>query len=147
MIREIDSKSIKHIKELFLDVFTNEPWNDEWESDSQALFYIEDLICNRNSLTFGLYEEDELIGVSMGYVYNWWQGKEYYIKEFCISRSKQSKGYGKKFLSEIEEYLRNKDISTIWLTTEKTVAAYNFYINNGFNEFEESVFLAKGIKW
>ncbi len=65
-IKELDIKLIEEIKSLFAEIFTNEPWNDDWSDETQLHEYIMDLIGNRNSLTLGLFEDRELIGLSMG---------------------------------------------------------------------------------
>ena len=83
-LKELSIKDINEIKQLFYDIFTREPWNDDWSNETQLHEYISDLIGNRNSLSFGLYEENELIGLSLGSVIHWCTGTEYYIFEFCI---------------------------------------------------------------
>ena len=65
-IKELDIKLIEEIKSLFAEIFTNEPWNDDWSDETQLCEYIMDLIGNRNSLTLGFIEDGELIGLSMG---------------------------------------------------------------------------------
>ena len=64
-LKELNIKSIEEIKSLFAEIFTKEPWNDDWSDLAQLHEYIMDLIGNRNSLTLGLFKNDELIGLSM----------------------------------------------------------------------------------
>lgn len=40
------------IKELFISVFTDDPWNDDWSDDRQLDLYISDLIAQDISLTY-----------------------------------------------------------------------------------------------
>jgi len=146
MIRELKLRELDQVKKLFLDVFTHEPWDDEWASDEQVTAYMTDLMGNKNSLSLGFFEEEELTGLSLGYLFHWWQGDEYFIKEFCISRERQGKGLGSAFLREMERFLKEKRISAVWLATERPVPAYSFYLKNGFSEQPETVFLSKSIK-
>ncbi|MBP1548217.1 MAG: N-acetyltransferase, partial [Clostridia bacterium] len=67
------------IKELFTGVFTIAPWNDDWSDGEQLDLYIQDLIGQNNSLTYGLFENGKLIGLSMGHIKHWYSGTEYYI--------------------------------------------------------------------
>jgi aminoglycoside 6'-N-acetyltransferase I len=135
----------KDMKRLFLDVFSNEPWFDKWNI-KQLDLYMKDLTENSNSLSLALYDEkEELIGCSLGYIYNWWEGREYFIKEFFISRKIQSQGAGSTFLSLINDRLRVEDVQHITLNTEKTVPAYHFYQKNGFSVLENSAFLVKKV--
>ena len=91
------------IKELVVSVFTDDPWNDDWSDDRQLDLYISDLIAQDISLTYGLYDVDKLIGISMGYIKHWFTGTEYYINELCIRADKQGSGAGTFFLQKIEK--------------------------------------------
>lgn len=142
-LKEININNIEEIKSLFAEIFTKEPWNDDWSDLTQLHEYIMDLIGNRNSLTLGLFENDELIGLSMGSIMHWHIGTEYYIFEFCIKTEYQSKGIGTEFLQAVEQYAKNKEITHIFLQTERTVPAFNFYKKNGFIELKDHISLFK----
>ncbi len=124
------------IIELCRGVFTGEPWNDDWSDDSQLDLYIQDLIGQDISLTYGMYENDELIGISMGYIKHWFTGTEYYINELCIKTDKQGIGAGTYFIGKIEDAIKNLGFGHIFLQTGADVPAYRFYKKNGFSELE-----------
>ena len=140
---KLESDKFDEIKLLFKNIFMNEPWNDDWSNDNQLTEYMLDLMGNRNSLAIGLYDEDELIGFSLGSIMHWCIGTEYYIHEFCIVRERQHSGLGTLFLNEIETYVKNLGINHIFLQTEKNVPAYEFYKKNDFSELEGHVSLVK----
>lgn len=71
MIKQLGIEYIEEIKSLFVEIFTNEPWNDDWSDSKQLSEYIMDLVGNRNSLTLGLFENNKLIGLSMGSIMHW----------------------------------------------------------------------------
>ena len=144
-LKELSINNIEEIKSLFYDIFTNEPWNDDWSDKTQLHQYITDLIGNRNSLSLGLYEENELIGLSLGSIMHWCTGTEYYIYEYCIKREIQGRGIGKKFMKMVEEYARSRCATHIFLQTERNVPAFCFYKNNGFVELQDHVSLFKNI--
>jgi len=103
----LDIKDFNEVKQLFFDVFSNAPWYDKWETDEQLSLYLHDLIDNKNSLSLVLKDKNNIItGASLGYVFNWWQGRGYFIKEFFISREMQNQGIGSLFLNHINEYLK-----------------------------------------
>lgn len=83
-IRKLGNNQIDEIKTLFKNVFMNEPWNDDWSNEKQLDEYMLDLSGNRNSLSIGLYDGDELVAVSLGSVMHWCTGTEYYIYEFLL---------------------------------------------------------------
>lgn len=144
-IRELNISDIEEIKTLFYDIFTNEPWNDDWSDKTQLHEYITDLIGNRNSLSLGLYEDDVLTGLSLGSIIHWCTGTEYYIYEFCVMKSRQGKGIGTEFLVKVTDIAREKGATHIFLQTERTVPAYAFYKKNGFEELKEHASLFKNI--
>lgn len=146
MVKKLGIDTIGEIKKLFSDVFSNEPWNDEWHSDEQLTRYIMELIGNNNSLSLGYYQDSKLIGLSLGYILHWWEGKELFIKEFCIDRNYQHKGYGKRFLKEMEDLLLKDGIKMIWLSTDRKFPAYKFYLGNGFEESSENILLGKTLE-
>ena len=76
--KKLDESAISIIKELFVSVFINEPWNDDWSDENQLHLYIQDLVGQGNSLTFGLFEETELIGISMGHIKHWYTGTDFF---------------------------------------------------------------------
>ncbi len=144
-LKRIGTGEAEEIKELFLGVFTAEPWKDDWSDREQLNAYINDLIGQSNSLAYGLYEGGKLIGVSMGCIKHWFSGTEYCIDEFCIRTDKQGRGAGTLFLTEIEKAIRTLGLVRIFLQTESTVPAYRFYLKNGFCEQKEHVSFAKQI--
>ena len=127
----IDDKEI--ITDVFTSVFTKAPWNDDWSDTNQLDMYINDLVGQGYSLTFGLFD-DELIGISLGYVKHWYSGTEYIINEFCVKTERQGAGAGSFFISEIEKAIKELGIKQIFLLTDSNVPAYRFYKKNGFNE-------------
>ncbi|WP_419887571.1 GNAT family N-acetyltransferase [Neobacillus niacini] len=144
-VRILKTSDHEEMKKLFLDVFSNEPWFDKWNKEQLDL-YMKDLTDNNNSLSIALFDEkEELIGCSLGYIFNWWEGREYFIKEFFISRNNQRQGAGSTFLSLINDRLRAEDVQHITLATEKTVPAYHFYQKNGFSVLENSAFLVSKV--
>ena len=138
-LRELNIKDIDMIKNFFRAVFTQEPWNDDWSDEEQLHAYIMDLAGNRNSLTLGLFENDNMVGLSMGHVRHWYKGTEYYIDELCIKTEEQGKGFGTEFLKQIESHILKKKMKNVFLQTEKDVPAYQFYIKNDFIELEKHV--------
>ena len=143
-LKKLDIQDTDAIKKLIVDIFSREPWNDIWE-DAQLQLYVLEIIGNKNSLSFGLYEDGVLIGMALGRIRHWCRGTEYWIDEFGILPEKQSKGAGSEFLRMTEDYLSRQGIGGIVLLTERTAYAYEFYKRNGFHELEDQAFLVKRI--
>ena len=133
-LKRLTIKDKEIITEVFISVFTKEPWNDDWSNTNQLDMYINDLVGQGYSLTYGLFDDNELIGISLGYVKHWYSGTEYIINEFCIKTDRQGAGAGSFFIAEIEKAIKELGIKQIFLLTDSNVPAYNFYKKNGFSE-------------
>ncbi len=144
-IQELSMEHIEDIKKLMLDVFSGNPWNDRW-TDERLHAYIFELIGSNNSLSFGIYQDDALMGMALGRIKSWYEGDEYWIEEFGIHPEMQQHGIGSKFMDEIEKKLMKKNVVHIVLLTERKVPAYHFYKKRGFKEKEESVFFVKFLR-
>ena len=138
-IKELTMDNFEEIKALFRSVFMAPPWNDDWSDDNQLTNYLLDLMGVRTPLDLGLYENGELVGISLGGIKHWWGGTEYYIEELCIKTELQGRGLGKEFIKGIEKLLPSKGVTQIFLMTERTVPAYSFYKGLGFKELSDHV--------
>ena len=143
--RKIGTEEMPAIRELFAGVFTGEPWNDDWSDGEQLDLYLEDLVGQQNSLTYGLYEDGRMVGLSMGRMKHWYTGTEYYIDELCIRTDRQGTGLGTLFLQEIEHAIREAGMVQIFLQTSADVPAYQFYRKNGSQELKGHVSFQKRI--
>ena len=139
LIRELNESDFDGMKALFRSVFTAPPWNDDWSDEHQLDEYLRDLTGARAPLALGLFENDAMIGLSLGYIKHWYSGTEYVIDELCIRPEFQRKGYGREFLAQIEQLLISRGIRTIFLLTERNVPAFSFYKKLGFTELPEYV--------
>ena len=133
-LKRLSIKDKEIITDVFTSVFTKAPWNDDWSDKAQLDMYINDLVGQGYSLTYGLFDDDELIGIALGYVKHWYSGTEYIINEFCIKTERQGAGAGSFFIAEIEKAIKELGIKQIFLLTDSNVPAYQFYKKNGFNE-------------
>ena len=145
-LRKLTAQDRERIIELFRDVFTNEPWNDDWSSAEQLNAYMTDLTGQSNSLPLGFFDGERLVALSLGCVKHWFSGTEYCIDEFCVDRSLQGKGIGSAFMKAIEAFLAERRITWIFLQTERTVPAYAFYGHRGFRELKDHVSFAKEVE-
>ena len=144
-IKELTIIDIEMIKSFYKGVFMREPWNDDWSDEEQLRLYIVDLIGNPNSLAYGLFESGELVGIALGNIKHWYTGTQLFVDEFCVKTERQGQGLGTKFLSLMENSLKEKGITTIFLMTGKQMPAFDFYRKNGFEEIVNHVSLIKEI--
>lgn len=144
-IKELTINDLEIIKTFYKEVFTREPWNDDWSDEEQLRLYITDLIGNKNSLAYGLFEDEELLGIALGNIRHWFTGTQLFVDEFCVRTEKQGQGLGTRFLGLMENSLKEKGIQTIFLMTGKQMPAFEFYRKNGFEEIVNHISLIKDI--
>ncbi|HEM6112400.1 TPA: GNAT family N-acetyltransferase [Streptococcus suis] len=144
-LKELTLADIEMVKQLFLSVFSQEPWNDDWSDEEQLDRYIGDLLEHPRALCFGLIDQDSLIAISLGNIRYWYEGTEYRIEELCIARDYQGRGIGQDFLKRIEEQLVERKIIHILLQTERNLPAFSFYEKCGFRALEEDVTMVKKV--
>ncbi|MBR0266249.1 MAG: GNAT family N-acetyltransferase [Clostridia bacterium] len=146
ILKRLGPEDREAIKEVFVSVFTAEPWCDDWSDAEQLDLYLQDLTAQGYSLTYGLYDDaGELIGISLGYIKHWYSGTEYIINELCIRTERQGAGAGTFFIREIEKAIRELGIKQIFLLTDSNVPAYEFYRKNGFTEQTTNVSFSKRV--
>ncbi|HFI0254470.1 TPA: GNAT family N-acetyltransferase [Streptococcus suis] len=144
-LKELTVADLEMVKQLFLSVFSQEPWNDDWSDEEQLNRYIGDLLAHPRALCFGLFDQGKLLGLSLGYIRYWYEGTEYRIEELCMSRDYQGQGHGASFLADIEKQLVDRKIVHILLQTERNLPAYFFYKKCGFRALEEDVTMVKKV--
>ena len=121
-VREICLAHVKEISQLFNEIFSREPWNDEWSEEDLSI-YMHDLVGNRLSLSIGLYDGNQLIGIALGRIKHWYNGREFWIDEFGIMTDEQPKGLGSQFMGLVVDYTKKRGIDRIMLITEREFSA------------------------
>lgn len=144
--KRITIKELEPVKELFISVFCQEPWNDDWSNENQLNLYLTELLDTKNALCFGVYDKEQLVALSLGHVKHWCEGNEYYMDEFCVASLYQHQGIGKLFISLLEEELSKREIAHFFLLTDTDVPAYSFYTKLGFHELKKNVAFTKTIE-
>ncbi len=138
-LKKLTVDDMNEMKQFFRNVFTNPPWNEDWSNDEQLSAYINDLAGCFNSVCFGYYDADKMVGLCLGNKRHWWGGTEYVIEEFCILTELQGRGIGTSFLHDIEDTIKSYGMEQIYLCTDRDKPAYRFYSKRGFQELTDHV--------
>lgn len=142
-IQKLDHSQIDECSLLFMDVFSREPWNEQYESEEEVRNYFLNFLSFDNCLGFVGLENERIIAVCIGMRKPWLKGIEYYIDQFYVASEYQRSGIGSFFLSEIEQYIESIGMKGILLNTEKGYPSYSFYRKNGFTEIDDLRVLGK----
>ncbi len=143
---ELDSSYIEEAAQLYREAFSSEPWNDDWSDKKTLIEYIKEVSGAYNALNFGLLIDGKLAAISLGGIRHWWEGPNYNIDEFCVSKELQGKGIGSHFLTLIENEVTKRGVAGIFLQTNIDKPSFKFYAKNGFTNLEKHVSLFKSIK-
>lgn len=125
-----DSKIIEHAA-LLVEVFSQEPWLENWQLENAH----DRLLCYKETPNFfGLsaIEQGELIGFLFGNYEPYQTSSQFIIKEMCVKTTKQRMGIGNKLVQQLNDYLKQNNVSSSYLLTRKGSPAELFYINNGY---------------
>lgn len=142
-LKQLTGQDKEQMMAFYTGVFTQPPWKDDWSDKTQLSSYMEDLTGNKNSVAFGFFRGEEMVGLSMGSIRHWYQGTEYFIDEFCVRTDLQGQGIGTAFLNAVEDRVRTMGVVHIFLLTDRDVPAFAFYRKNGFTMLEKNTALKK----
>lgn len=145
-IRELGENDFPAMKEFFRDVFTREPWCDDWSDDAQLSAYIRDIAGCFNSISFGYFDGDEMLALCIGKKHHWCRGTEYFVEELCVRFDLQGKGIGTRFMEEVEREILTRGMNRIYLQTERGKPAVGFYKKLGFVQIEDTVCFFKQVE-
>ena len=142
-MKKLEDYMIDECIEVYIDTFSKEPWNDEYESRQQVADFFNNHLKNNYFLGYVGIVNEKIVALSIGMKKPWIEGVEYYIDEFCVSYSMQGQGIGSEFLKKIEKMIKAEGVYGMLLNTEKEYPSYEFYRKNGFKRINDLVVLGK----
>lgn len=94
----------------------------------------EDMFNLSNYLCFGLYYNNELLGITSAWISTrFYCGKQLEIDNFIIDEKYRSKGYGRIFIALLTEWAQKNEFEAIELNTYVSNSlSQKFYYNQGF---------------
>ncbi len=143
-IREMIKGDINECAELFVSVFSAEPWNEEWRSEVAvervSLFYS---LCK--SINLVAEESNRVVGFLMGTYEPYMEMQIFFIKEFLVDNTLQKSGVGTKLWNSLEERLKHLNIEAVTLLTLKDSGAMEFYKKRGCSVNETIPLMIKNL--
>lgn len=141
-LRPVQKNDFQFLTQKYIEVFACAPWNEENEFPT-INEYIKNIYEMNTFIGFILEstESTEFLGAALGYIKPWYQGEEYVLDTFFIEKEHQSLGLGGKFLTMLKKELKEKNIPTIMLDTDKGMPAEFFYKKNGFSSSTSAVMM------
>lgn len=139
----IEERNIQDCAEVFVEVFGNEPWNEQWHiADAQAR--LEEIVHTPGFHGVLAASADKTLGFAMGYTEQWRRGKKhYYLKEMCVLPSHQRSGIGTGIMQTLCNNLAKLDVEAIYLLTAREGPAQAFYKQLGFDVNPKMIMMGK----
>ncbi|WP_080146428.1 GNAT family N-acetyltransferase [Marinilactibacillus piezotolerans] len=142
--RQITSERYASYVQLFMSVFNQPPWNDQWTKEKAAL-YLKDIFNTPGFIGVEALKNNQPVAVVIGNHKHWWSGDEFFIQEMFVSKAEQGKGIGKELFKYLTVLLEERNISNLSLLTDKGIDAEYFYKANGMKQIERLIFFSKEI--
>jgi aminoglycoside 6'-N-acetyltransferase I len=143
-LKLFEEKNLLKCTKTFIDVFNQEPWNDEWKNET-ARQYLLDFTNTPGFKGIIAVDGEEIIGFIFGTRKCWWSGDEFFINEMCVKIKEQNTGVGSKLMNYLLKELKSDGVSTISLLTDRGIPAEAFYKKNGFSEIKRLIFLSRDV--
>lgn len=126
------------LKEAFLPA----PWNEKWTLE-EARERILELSHAKNFLGLLLKEDGKVVGMALGRILTFPEGKVAELEEFSLRPSYQGKGEGKRLIQAFEARAWKQGSKEIRLLTHPGYACVDFYKRIGYTKSKTALCLAK----
>jgi len=141
---EIDETKISELAQMYVETFNSPPWNDKWTIET-ASKRIKQMINCEDSYGLIAYDGVELCGMILGSEEQFYDGKMFNLKEFCVRNERRNQGLGTEIYTEFENRLKEKNIDKIVLFTLKDEGTEIFYSKRGFYNQSKMIMMMKVI--
>jgi GNAT superfamily N-acetyltransferase len=144
MVKKFLVDDLRKCRELFIQVFNGEPWNDNWTNET-ANTYLQELTGHNRFLGYTLWDGNQLIGAVFAHMKHF-KYDEIFIDELFISPVCQRKGYGIILMDAVETYAKENAIVSVTLLTGVGIPAFGFYGKLGYKHLDNMAFMYKRIE-
>lgn len=140
-INEMTVDNISDYAKIFIETFNCEPWNDSWTTET-AEKRIGGLMSSNTYFGLHLKENEKIVGFILGQKEQFFDGLHFQIQEFCVTPTKQRKGYGSALLVKLKEILAENEVASTYLITSKGKRTEGYYKKQGFNTSENMIIMS-----
>jgi aminoglycoside 6'-N-acetyltransferase I len=144
--REFKMTDMDRCVQVFMEVFSREPWGDQWPTPQRARDYLLDLANAPGFRGFVAHEGSAILGMCFGHKVRWWAGDEYFVDEFCIDSDMQQRGLGTQLMTHSKKALMREGVQFMFLLTDRQTPAESFYVRQGFQTSAKTVFMYKRLE-
>lgn len=144
-IKRLTEQDLTQCVDLFIHVFNQEPWNDNWTTET-AYKRLHNIFNTPGFVGMGIIIDDRTAGMACGYTEQWTDAEHFNLVEFCIDVSLQRTGLGTRLLNSLEDFLSKQNCSQIYLLTMRDGIAESFYSKNAYYTNKKMIMMGKKIR-
>ncbi|MGG3802669.1 GNAT family N-acetyltransferase [Metabacillus fastidiosus] len=145
MILPITLDNLNKNIELYVSVFNEPPWEDNWTFEKAERRFL-DLLHTPRFLGFSYYHNEELVALAAGNCEEWSDGELFYLKEMCVRPNMQGQEIGTRLLSYLDAHLQERGVMYSYLLTLQEGQAASFYAKNSYKKDLNTVFMLHKLK-
>jgi len=144
MIREYSPEAFAACRDLLIQVFNGEPWNDNWTQESAGA-RLGEFVDHKRFVGFTLWEGDSLVGAVFCHAQTQYKGNEIVIEELFVTPGCQRKGYGTALMDAVEAYAKEHAFWCVTLLTGRSYPSFTFYEKRGYRQLDWLAFMHKRV--
>jgi aminoglycoside 6'-N-acetyltransferase I len=138
----ITKQDLQVISQLYVSVFSEPPWNEDWET-AWAYERLNWIYQSPGFVGYIALDSQQIIGAIMGHFVPFKGEKGFEIVEFLVATNCQNQGIGNNLLTQLELNLHQNNYDYIWLLTAKDSSAESFYSKRNYQRDCKIVLLKK----
>ena len=141
-IRKIIDSDLDECSKIYLDVFSNPPWNEKWNLEIIGL-RLSHFYGSKGFIGLLAESEGSVLGFVLGNTEPFYFGQVLYLREMCVQQNQQRKGIGARLYCALEPILIENKVASVYLTTRTNTPASQFYHDLGFSIEKQMGFFTK----
>ena len=138
----IVESDLQAISQLYVSVFSNPPWNEDWEF-AWAYERLNWIYQSQGFAGYIALDSKQILGAIMGHAVPFKGEKGFEIVEFLVTAKYQNQGIGNQLLAQLELNLKQDNYDFTWLLTLKNTDAESFYSQRNYQRDCKIVLLNK----
>lgn len=146
MVRLLSERDLEEAAIIFTDIFSSNPWNEPWSFHSSYKRLL-DISNTPGYIGIGYFNSNnQIIGFLVGNEEQWADSMNFYINEICVLTNVQTNGIGTTLLKYLRDFLKQKNVDTAYLSTERGKGKPElFFRRNGYETSESRVLMTMTI--
>ena len=144
MLRKMEITDLPECADILCAVYNNALWQCRWDAGT-AVRYLSDFFHADKFAGFVIEDGGRVVAAMFCREKVWWNNSELVAEEMFVRPEMQRQGFGTALLQKAEEYVREKKLAGITLSTNRFAPAPAFYKKNGFVEYSHVLFMGKEV--